>query len=581
MSRQLLRPEFALARCTSPLARLGAIALVAALTAPMPGQAGVTDTVHNLSASGPGRVRTGSTDRVCVFCHTPHNASPQRALWNRELPGEAYKLYDSSTLVATLQQPTGASRLCLSCHDGTLALSNLRVPPPGGAGALGPLTGDASLGTDLSDDHPVSFVYDSALAMRRGELRDPAALLGDVPLDAARQLQCTTCHDPHDNPYRVFLRVDDRRGGLCVRCHQLPEWPSSTHATSPATWRGTGTNPWPGSPYETVADNACRSCHRPHTAGHPERLFTQDEEPAVCLVCHDGSLATLDIKREVETKFSAHPVQLSSWTHEPRENPYTMPVHVTCADCHDPHTVSSGRATPPAVSGRLRGVTGLTSSGGRVTEARYEYEVCRKCPGARPSTNRKRIRQDDHLSIGARINPSNVSYHPVAAVGANPGARGFEPGYNAASVIYCTDCHNNDDAATGGTAPRGPHASRYEPILERLYLMDDGTPESPGSYALCYKCHNRSYLLSDTANGFSHRGHVVRGRAPCAVCHDAHGSRTSRGLINFVLMDRGGLPVVRPSVRGRLEHVSLGAGQGECSLLCHGKDHDRLPYPSR
>ncbi len=70
----------------------------------------VANTVHNLSGTGPGTVKAPGAGEICVFCHTPHSASTTLALWNRNLPPVVYNLYTSSTLEATLNQPTGASR---------------------------------------------------------------------------------------------------------------------------------------------------------------------------------------------------------------------------------------------------------------------------------------------------------------------------------------------------------------------------------------------------------------------------------------------------------------------------------------
>ncbi len=553
-------------------------ACVLALTASV-ARASVVDTVHNLSVTGPGTAKAPGVGEACVFCHTPHRASQTLALWNRDLPPTTYNLYGSSTLEATLKQPTGTSRLCLSCHDGTTALGSLRVPPATGPVTLGPLTGRASLGTDLSDDHPISFVYDSALALKQGQLADPSTLPKTVPLGSTQQLQCTSCHDPHENRYRKFLRIDDRAAALCGTCHRQRNWTGSTHAISPTTWRGTGTNPWPNSPYTTVADNGCENCHRPHAAPHPPRLLSNAQESAVCLVCHNGAVASKNLEPEF-LKFSAHPVTSTNWTHDPREDPNTMSRHVTCADCHNPHQVTSIPASPPAVSGRLRGVQGSSLSGATVSEAQQEYEVCLKCHGVRDETTPSMIRKDNIRNVRLEISPSNPSYHPVAAAGKNTTMGGFEPGYTTASLIYCTDCHNNDEWTATGIKPRGPHGSRFEPILEREYQQGDPSAESFQSYAACYKCHNRSFLTNDQARTFPHKKHVVEKQASCAVCHDAHGSRQTPHLINFMLRDRTGKTVVSPSRnQGRLEYVSLGAGRGTCYLMCHGENHEPESYP--
>ena len=538
----------------------------------------MADTRHNLSASGPGTVKAAGSTEICAFCHAPHPVTTVPGLWSRQQALVTYNLYSSSTLEATLKQPTGSSRMCLSCHDG------LTAPAVSGVGAAGRMspgraTGRAVIGTDLSDDHPISFVYDAALALSQGELADPKVLRRKLPLDNTQQLQCASCHDPHDDRYRYFLRMDDRDGALCSACHIPKNWPSSAHATSPATWRGAGPNPWPESPYTTVAENSCQSCHRSHAAPHPARLLSAEQERAVCLVCHNGNVATTNLEPEF-LKFSAHPVTGADWIHDPRENPTTMRRHSTCTDCHNPHqsrTKSAGQATSPA---SVRGVSGVNLAGLAVREAAYEYEICLRCHGIRNQTGLGVVRLDGNRNVRLSIDPSNPSYHPVAAVGRNRAITGFEPGYSTASIISCLDCHNNDEWSPTDTKPRGPHGSRFAPILEREYDSNDPTVESFQTYGLCYKCHNRHFLMSDLSRSFSHKVHVGDQQAPCAVCHDAHGSRHNPGLINFMLRDRNGKVVVTPSQQqGRLEYIALGTGRSQCYLQCHGRNHEPGTYP--
>ena len=76
-------------------------------------QTDIAKTVHNLTPEGPGAMKETVKTGLCVFCHTPHNANPASAMWNKDLPGITYQLYTSSTLRADLKQPTGSSRLCL------------------------------------------------------------------------------------------------------------------------------------------------------------------------------------------------------------------------------------------------------------------------------------------------------------------------------------------------------------------------------------------------------------------------------------------------------------------------------------
>ena len=551
-----------------------------ALPTPAQAQTQIANTVHNLTPSGPGTVKTIQPTGLCIFCHTPHNANPTRALWNRQFSGFTYQLYGSSTLKALLNQPTGTSRLCLSCHDGILALGNLRVPPPGGTLTLGPLTGRTVLGTDLSDDHPISFTYDSALAVTRGQLADPSTLPAAIHLDD-KQLQCTSCHNPHEDQRAKFLRMDNRSGALCTACHRPNYWTGSTHATSSATWNGTGTNPWPAGAYSTVAENACLSCHRPHAAGHPQRLLAQSVEPTVCTVCHNGAVASKNIETEFQTKPYYHPIQSTQWTHAPNENPLTMLRHVACMDCHNPHAVTSAAGVPPAVPGRLQGVQGVTLSGSAIAEASFVYEVCFKCHGVNEPTTQGIVRQYSTRNIRLKIDPVNPSYHPIAATGKNTTMvlAGFEPGYDTSTIITCTSCHNNDDWTPTGTAPLGPHGSRNEPILERRQDTNDPTTESTTVYAMCYKCHNRNAVITDVVRFNKHNRHVVVVGATCSVCHDAHGSQQNPHLINFMLRDRTGKTVVQANTKGVLQYTSTGVGTGTCTLVCHNRTHAAASYP--
>ena len=107
----------------------------------------IVNTPHNLSVAGPGPVTAVDETQVCVFCHTPHGATnaPGAPLWNRAITNEIYTTYSSSsldaeTIAGQLDQPAGSSKVCLSCHDGTLAISSVNVLA-GQLNATIPITG--------------------------------------------------------------------------------------------------------------------------------------------------------------------------------------------------------------------------------------------------------------------------------------------------------------------------------------------------------------------------------------------------------------------------------------------------------
>ena len=200
-----------------------------------PAQAVLATTKHNLSVSGPGTVKATTEAQTCVFCHTPHNASAAGALWNRRTPTNTYTPYTSRTNHSVVGQPNGSSLQCLSCHDGTIALGELLsrgaseiVVMAGGVTTMP--AGVNNVGLNLADDHPVSFVYNAALAASDGELASPATLTGKVGLDSAGRMQCATCHNPHNNDNGKFLAIANTASALCIVCHTKTNWAASDHA---------------------------------------------------------------------------------------------------------------------------------------------------------------------------------------------------------------------------------------------------------------------------------------------------------------------------------------------------------------
>jgi predicted CXXCH cytochrome family protein len=200
--------------------------------------AGIAGTKHDFQNA---TWNTGAIDfpdggHRCRPCHAPHRTNSTTLLWNHRMSTATYQLYGSSTMKAVPGQPGAASKLCLSCHDGTVAVDNYigkqrmwgnngGTNNPVAIGTAGNLGGAAIGGTsaNLSDDHPIGFVYDAALASVKGDMVTPssAALVStDVPLYEGK-LECSTCHDVHNGAgFTKLLRVNNSAGsGLCRKCH--------------------------------------------------------------------------------------------------------------------------------------------------------------------------------------------------------------------------------------------------------------------------------------------------------------------------------------------------------------------------
>lgn len=198
-------------------------------------QDNVTGTKHDLTLVA-NTVHQTSTAQICVFCHTPHAASlTAQPLWNRDASVPAYQMYNStwsSTIDMTVAgTPQGVSLACLSCHDGTVALDAFQnAPGPGGgvAGSEGytffnagpgnvfPPASFAMLGPDLTNDHPISVTYDNTVTGDTA-FRDPATFT-NVQL-ANNAVECSSCHNPHNNSNGLFLRGSNAASALCLECH--------------------------------------------------------------------------------------------------------------------------------------------------------------------------------------------------------------------------------------------------------------------------------------------------------------------------------------------------------------------------
>lgn len=506
---------------------------------------------HNLSAGGPGKVRGVSESEICIFCHAPHSVSSQAPLWNRYDSGQAYTPYKSNTLKASTGQPTGASKLCLSCHDGTVALGMVRSRS-GAIQVTSPITPEENLGTDLSDDHPISFRYDSALAFSDRQLKDPSELTGAVLLDKDSQLQCTSCHDPHNDQFGYFLRVNSARGNLCLACHNLPGWNESAHKNSTASWNGRSTNPWRHATYKTVVDNGCGNCHDPHNAPGRAGLLNSASGNGKCSPCHNGNVAKKNIISEFN-KLSNHSSAIQ------------------CSDCHNSHAVS-GFASG-IVPGAIRKTGGVNAQGLAIDEVNYEYELCFRCHGDNNLAQQTYVyRQFAEDNTRIQFDPANQSFHPLENIGKNADVPSLIQPLTTSSIIKCGDCHNsNSGPGNGGMGANGPHGSAYSPILERNLSLADNQQESLSTYALCYKCHDRNNILANRS--FSgHKKHIVDQRTPCTACHDSHGVKSSTHLINF---DRN---IVSQNSSGSISFTDNGRFHGSCSLSCHNSDHNNKSY---
>lgn len=173
------------------------------------------------------------SDHGCFNCHVPHKSGDATdpdaygvPLWSNAqlLDGlPTFTLYSSASLDATdVGQPTGPSKLCLGCHDGSYFVFSF-IPDSKAIFEAG----------DLASSHPVSFTYDTALATADGSLHDPATVtsglggtIAEDLLDSQGKMQCTSCHDVHTSGHGDYLLKYDidaaaeHEALLCRACHE-------------------------------------------------------------------------------------------------------------------------------------------------------------------------------------------------------------------------------------------------------------------------------------------------------------------------------------------------------------------------
>lgn len=166
-----------------------------------------------------------SNGEICLPCHTPHFADTSMPrLWNHELSTATYTMHEGP---GTQDDFDYRSRMCLSCHDGTVALDSF-----GGQNGSSFMPASANLGTDFTNDHPVGsdglYPPDPQPSWWAGAFKDPSQIPSALPLrdwedsngDIHKVVSCTTCHNPHRRGgFQHMLNMSNSASAICLGCH--------------------------------------------------------------------------------------------------------------------------------------------------------------------------------------------------------------------------------------------------------------------------------------------------------------------------------------------------------------------------
>jgi hypothetical protein len=518
--------------------------------------ASVIDSKHNLSASGPGPVKAVSETQVCVFCHTPHGGDQTAGapLWSRPTSTATYTPYLSSTTDSSSPPgpPGASSKVCLSCHDGTMAIGlvvNLNGLPaniamngtgpggvmPDGTSATG--TGyTRNLGIDLSNDHPISFTYDTTLSSNDGELRSPPVVNGSTTVVGNRgfgvkptfplennQMQCITCHDPHisTSASQKFLRGNRLQqstpmGSLytstditCLACHDkdksVATWANSAHANinvADEAYTNTSATTLQFPLSTAVWQASCLGCHDTHTVPGARHLLREGtDSPTIpksgglsameetCYQCHSAQGTSVLNQSSPPNKVPDIKTDFASFIH--------MPISALAGETHniggsfDDSSGAGYNGLATGITGRCNtpgdkcgkdlmeseALLGRALSGGNITNRHAE---CTDCHNPHRATKNRLFNANAVIPDAAGTHKHNIEItdilaHDNIASGSLRGTFGVEPVYPAA------------DFGIPGI-PSTFEVKRGDPGLS--VLSDVGQTFVTREYQVCLKCHS-------------------------------------------------------------------------------------------
>lgn len=196
--------------------------------------AAVAGSKHDFTATG-GYPITGVTEQ-CKSCHIPHQPLINTPLWAHSLSTYTYNLYNTNAAytgpnsaaydASPVNLSTTKSGLCLSCHDGTVAVAGttfIQTTSPNwvmwDAGAAVGGQGSVSPSNGMKGSHPIAVNYATVRTNQAANYND-ISTNANVKLDATGKVQCTSCHNPHNLAGTTRMLVMSNTGSaLCLACH--------------------------------------------------------------------------------------------------------------------------------------------------------------------------------------------------------------------------------------------------------------------------------------------------------------------------------------------------------------------------
>ncbi|UCF19041.1 MAG: hypothetical protein JSU87_14085 [Gemmatimonadota bacterium] len=241
----------------------------------------------------------------CALCHTSHDTGFNQA---------TLKLGNVAGIVVDAPGIGPLSQSCLRCHfTESLRAQQSELQKAELAGQTG-----LYIERDLTDDHPLGRFDTGRLQATNRISGAKSADLGRMrskvfALDQESVIECTTCHDPHDQ--RGATPAVEEERALCTNCHE------------------TGRYAFVGG----HADIPCSGCHVMH-GGYESELLAERSSNQVCAGCHEGSWASATT--DPTSAVALRRALILATIAPPSAQAHLDPPQGECVQCHAPHTAS-------------------------------------------------------------------------------------------------------------------------------------------------------------------------------------------------------------------------------------------------
>jgi len=396
----------------------------------------------------------------------------------------------------------GFNNICQSCHR--VGDSAAGAKPITSADAANPYNNHTSYG--IQKYYQTSHRWEGPLVSQQAGAQSPIhPMLSSVTNRSSGQLNCSICHNQHDNSNGKFLRISNTNDALCMDCHRSRAVNSHEGGSHPVNVNVPANSAYVlknANPANTSSDMSvqlaksggkvlCTTCHGVHVTDSRSSTFDGFSSSAGRgrnfnnLSTGDGYLLRTDRRGKAVASGANDNVNICTSCHAGKKNHNYKNQNVQCDDCHGAH---------------------------------IEFDP--NDPSNTKGTNKFLIRRN----VAKFGQPSQIMFRYT----------GSKREYvNATNSGVCQGCH--DVPAPGGLYP-AEHASLDPNVCNNCHAHGN----TRGSFAgACNTCHGHPPTTSTVggADGIAspatnavgsagaHALHVNSRKMDCSACHDGYSNR--------------------------------------------------------